>query len=88
MNTDIQSTMTSILKASKISLQDVHLLYLMAHGFTTMQIAALMHISENTVKTHRKRLMKHFQAHNACHLIYSSRVIIQSYEIYQKIKPI
>jgi len=82
MNTDTRSTMMSILQKNNLSLLDISILYNMAMGYTTEQIASMLHLSPDAIKSRRKILMRRFHAINAPNLIYKTRVLILAYEIY------
>ena len=49
--------------------RELEILELMAQGHTNCEIAHLLCIEKTTVITHRYKMMKKFQAKNACHLI-------------------
>ena len=40
-----------------------------AKGFNTREIADLLHVSNNTIETHRKSLMSKLEARNAVDLV-------------------
>ena len=53
----------------KITRREKEIIQLVAHEFTTKEIAAQLFISDETVTTHRKNLMEKLQAKNAAGLI-------------------
>ncbi|MGW8122637.1 response regulator [Roseivirga echinicomitans] len=53
----------------KLGNREVEIIKLLAEGFTSSQIAEKLFISENTVKTHRKNILKKTDLHNTSELI-------------------
>ncbi len=49
--------------------RELEVLKLIAKGFTTKEIASVLYISERTVETHRKNLMRKSSCHNAPALV-------------------
>ncbi len=54
---------------SSITQREKQVLELIAIGCTQKAIAKALYISENTVKTHRKRLLEALNAANAPHMV-------------------
>ncbi len=54
---------------SKISKKETEVLFLLAKGLTTKEIAAKLHISTRTVETHRANLLKKQEVKNTAELI-------------------
>lgn len=52
-----------------ISPREKQVLYLIAHEYTTTEIARKLHISGDTVKTHRKSLLTKVGARNVAGLV-------------------
>lgn len=52
-----------------ISPREKQVLYLIAHEYTTTEIASLLHIANDTVKSHRKSLLSKIGARNVEGLI-------------------
>jgi DNA-binding CsgD family transcriptional regulator len=52
-----------------ISPREKQVLYLIAHEYTTTEIAQKLHISGDTVKTHRKSLLTKVGARNVAGLV-------------------
>lgn len=57
---------------SKLSMREVEILKLIAEGLTNNEIADKIFLSAHTVATHRKNLMKKFQAKNNVDLVISA----------------
>jgi PAS domain S-box-containing protein len=66
---DYQSSRNSTCKAIQISKREKEVLKLVAAGSSSKQIAAELSISENTVETHRRRLLAKFKVNNSTALI-------------------
>jgi len=49
--------------------QEMNILELIGRGLTTKQIALVLNISYHTVQTHRKSLLKKYDANNSAELI-------------------
>ena len=47
----------------------MEVLQAIAKGFNTREIAELLHVSNNTIETHRKSLMSKLEARNAVDLV-------------------
>jgi len=56
-----------------LSEREQQVLSCIARGMTSPQIAASLFLSENTVGTYRRRLMKKFDAHNVAQLVSKAR---------------
>ena len=52
-----------------ISTREKQILYLMAYEHTTTEIASLLHIANDTVKSHRKSLLSKIGARNVAGLV-------------------
>ena len=52
-----------------ITKREVEVLYLISEGHTTHHIADILHISTETVSTHRKTIIRKFRAKTTPHLI-------------------
>ena len=52
-----------------ISQREVQVLELTSEGNSSREIADLLHISKETVKSHRKHLLMKLSARNAAHLV-------------------
>ena len=52
-----------------ISQREVQVLELTSEGHSSREIADLLHISKETVKSHRKHLLLKLNARNAAHLV-------------------
>lgn len=53
----------------KLGDREIEIIKLLAEGLTSYQIAEKLFISENTVKTHRKNILKKTELHNTSQLI-------------------
>ena len=47
----------------------IKILKMISLGFNTRQIANELYLSENTIKTHRKDIIRALEARNACHAV-------------------
>lgn len=65
VNQFIRSIRTKRKHYEALTDREREILQSIAKGLSSVQIASLLHISENTVETHRKQLMAKFQAKNA-----------------------
>lgn len=52
-----------------VTAREREILELIFHGFSTKEIASMLYISEETVKSHRHHLFSKFSARNSPHLI-------------------
>ncbi|MDO5509267.1 MAG: LuxR C-terminal-related transcriptional regulator [Weeksellaceae bacterium] len=52
--------------------RELEILFLIAKGYNSCQIAEEIHISSHTVRTHRKNLLKKAQCRNSSELIRSA----------------
>lgn len=57
------------MKKSKLSQREEQILELISIGFTNSEIAILLYLSVETIKTHRKNLIRKMGARNVAHLI-------------------
>ena len=57
-------------QAGVFSDREHEILDLICQGMTTQEIGELLHISQETVKSHRKNMIAKGRARNMCHLIY------------------
>lgn len=55
-----------------ISQREIQVLDCMAQGSSSKQIAIDLSISEHTVITHRKNLLRKLEARNSAHLVFKS----------------
>lgn len=53
----------------QLTLREMEVLQAIAKGFNTREIADLLHVSNNTIETHRKSLMSKLEARNAVDLV-------------------
>lgn len=53
----------------QLTLREMEVLQAIAKGFNTREIAELLHVSNNTIETHRKSLMSKLEARNAVDLV-------------------
>ena len=53
----------------RFSKREIQVLEAMSYGHNTLEISELLQISKHTVETHRKNLLRKFNARNAVHLI-------------------
>ena len=53
----------------QLTLREMEVLQAIAKGFNTREIADLLHVSNNTIETHRKILMSKLEARNAVDLV-------------------
>ena len=52
-----------------LTMREVEILEWMALGKSTAEIAALLHISQETVKSHRSKMLNKLNCNNAVHLV-------------------
>ena len=64
-------------QCNQISSREVEVLKLIADGFSSKQIAEKLFISNHTAITHRKHLIKKFQAKNTAQLIKKATLILE-----------
>lgn len=64
-------TVTHLLsdRSNKLTNREIEVLRLISLGFSTEQIAELLYINFETVRTHRKNLLQKFRANNVALLI-------------------
>ena len=60
-----------------ITLREKDILQLIAQGMSTRQIADVLHMSFHTVQTHRKSLLKKYDAANSAELVSKAHEINQ-----------
>ena len=67
----MQHTTTAIVASSyfNVSKREKQILNLLAHGYSSKEIATELYISEHTAMTHRKNLIQKFNAKNTVHLV-------------------
>ena len=53
----------------QLTQREKEVLQAIAKGFNTREIADLLHVSNNTIETHRKSLMSKLEARNAVDLV-------------------
>ena len=53
----------------QLTLREMEVLQAIAKGFNTREIADILHVSNNTIETHRKSLMSKLEARNAVDLV-------------------
>ncbi len=61
----------------KLTSREQQVLNLIAEGITTAEIAAILFISTETVKTYRTELLYKFEARNVANLIYKAYEYIE-----------
>ncbi|NJM24864.1 MAG: response regulator transcription factor [Bacteroidia bacterium] len=62
--------------AGNVTNREKEVLHLVGDGFSTKQIAEKLSISHHTVETHRKNLLKKYEAKNSAELI--QKALVQS----------
>lgn len=70
-NVDVENIEKEALSCDPISLSDreLEIIKMIAEGYTNAQIAALLYISNHTVNTHRKNIMKKLGINNTAGLV-------------------
>lgn len=53
----------------QLTLREMEVLQAIAKGYSTREIAELLHVSNNTIESHRKSLMSKLEAKNAVDLV-------------------
>ncbi|MCS2403744.1 helix-turn-helix transcriptional regulator [Bacteroides salyersiae] len=61
------------IKESNLSSREKEILAYIVKGFNNKQISELIYLSENTIKTYRKRLMIKIGAKNAADLVFKGK---------------
>jgi DNA-binding NarL/FixJ family response regulator len=56
--------------AEKPTQREIHILQLIAQGFSSKEIAVELSLSFHTVETHRKNMISKFQVKNITNLVY------------------
>ncbi len=64
--------------ARQLSAREREVLFLIVQEYTTEEIAAFLHISQETVKSHRKNLMNKMQVRNVAGLVRKAMVEYKS----------
>lgn len=63
---------TSIMSHTTLSKREIEILYLIAHEYTSTEIAGKLYISRNTVNSHRKMIFAKLDVRNSAGLIRKS----------------
>lgn len=67
---DTKTKADSNMNATSVTLREAQILSFMARGNSSKQIADNLFISEHTVLSHRKNLLRKLDARNTAHLIF------------------
>lgn len=54
---------------NRLSVREIEILDLISHGLSSKEIASLLFLSQETIRTHRKNLIYKFKAKNSVNLI-------------------
>ena len=65
----LKNTDTGIFPNDVLTTREMDVLQAIADGLNTNEIAELLHLSDNTIESHRKRLMLKLNARNAVDLV-------------------
>lgn len=65
----LKNTDTGLFPSDVLTTREMDVLHAIAEGLNTNEIAELLHLSDNTIESHRKRLMLKLSARNAVDLV-------------------
>lgn len=65
----LKNTDTGLFPSDVLTTREMDVLHAIADGLNTNEIAELLHLSDNTIESHRKRLMLKLSARNAVDLV-------------------
>lgn len=53
--------------------REIEVLHFLSRGYTDTEIGEKLFLARSTIKTHRKNLLRKYDARNSCHLVFLAK---------------